>query len=95
MGGDLRGPSANRDPAVFADPEHFDIHRQNAKEHLSLGFGPHYCLGAPLVRLEARIVLEELSARLPSLRLIPGQALRFQPNTTFRGPLSLLAERDT
>jgi cytochrome P450 len=55
----------------------------------------HYCLGAPLVRLEARIVLEELSARLPSLRLIPGQTLRFQPNTTFRGPLSLLVEWDT
>jgi cytochrome P450 len=87
--------SANRDPAVFEEPEHFDIHRPNAKEHLSLGFGAHYCLGAPLVRLEARIVLEELSARLPSLRLIPGQTLRFQPNTTFRGPLALLVEWDT
>jgi len=87
--------SANHDPAVFEDPEHFDIRRQNAKEHLSLGFGPHYCLGAPLARLEVRIVLEELSARLPSLRLIPVQTLRFQPNTTFRGPLSLLVEWDT
>jgi cytochrome P450 len=87
--------SANRDPAVFEDPEHFDIHRQNAKEHRSLGFGAHYCLGAPLARLETRIVLEELSARLPSLRLIPGQALRFRPNTTFRGPLALLVEWDT
>jgi cytochrome P450 len=87
--------SANRDPAVFEAPERFDIHRKNAKEHLSLGFGAHYCLGAPLVRLEARIVVEELSARLPSLRLIPRQTLRFQPNTTFRGPLSLLVEWDT
>ena len=87
--------SANRDPAVFEDPEHFDIHRQNARELLSLGHGAHHCLGAPLVRLEARIVLEELSARLPSLRLIPGQTLRFQPNTTFRGPLSLLVQWDT
>ena len=86
--------SANRDPAVFEDPERFDIRRRNAREHLSLGQGTHYCLGAPLVRLEARVVLEELSARLPSLRLVPGQALRFQPNTTFRGPLSLLAEWD-
>ena len=87
--------SANRDPAVFKDPEHFDIHRQNAEDHLSLGQGVHYCLGAPLARLEARVVLEELSARLPGLRLVPGQTLRFRPNTTFRGPLSLLVEWDT
>ncbi len=86
--------AANRDPAVFDHPDHFDIYRANAKEHLSFGPGAHFCLGAPLARLEARVVLEELSARLPQLRLEPDQTLRFQPNTSFRGPLSLLVEWD-
>ncbi len=86
--------SANRDPTVFPDPDRFDIHRQNAKEHLSFGHGPHFCVGAPLGRLEARVVLEEISARLPSLRLVPGQTLRYLPNVSFRGPLSLLVEWD-
>ncbi len=65
--------SANRDPAVFEDPERFDIHRANAREHVSFGHGPHLCLGAPLARLEARVVLEEFAARFPSLRLVTGQ----------------------
>ncbi len=87
--------SANRDPAIFEDPERFDIHRANAGEHLAFGHGAHFCLGAPLARLEARIVLEEISARYPSMRLVVGQTLRFLPNTSFRGPLSLLAEWET
>ncbi|MEA2829181.1 MAG: hypothetical protein QOG43_3620 [Actinomycetota bacterium] len=87
--------SANRDPAKFPDPDVFDICRPNAHQHLSFGFGAHFCLGASLARLEARIVLEEVSARLPSLRLVAGQPLEFLPNISFRGPLSLPVEWDT
>jgi cytochrome P450 len=86
--------SANRDPQVFADPERFDIHRTNADEHLAFGLCAHFCLGAPLARLEARVVLEEISACYPSMGLTPAQTLRFMPNISFRGPLSLLAEWD-
>jgi cytochrome P450 len=84
--------AANRDPEVFDDPERFDIRRGNAKEHLAFGHGPHICLGAPLARLEARVVIEELSRLLPGLELVPGQKLSYTPNTSFRGPNSLLVE---
>ena len=57
--------AANRDPEVFARPDEFDLRRANAHQHLSFGSGPHLCLGASLARLEARVVLEELTAALP------------------------------
>jgi cytochrome P450 len=81
--------SANRDPAVFPDPDRFDIRRPNARDHLSFGVGVHNCLGAPLARLEARIVLEEASERLPSLRLAENAEFKFPPSISMRGPLSL------
>jgi cytochrome P450 len=81
--------SANRDAEVFADPEGFDIRRANAREHLSFGLGNHLCLGAPLARLEARVVFEELTRRRPGLQLVPEQQLAFHPNISFRGPTSL------
>ncbi|MEU5212190.1 cytochrome P450 [Streptomyces sp. NPDC020742] len=59
--------SANRDPDKFPDPDRFDIHRR-PNPHLSLGYGRHHCLGAPLARLELRILIEEAAARLPGLR---------------------------
>jgi cytochrome P450 len=86
--------SANRDPAVFDDPDTFNIQRPNARNHVSLGIGNHLCLGAPLARLEARVVFEEFSRRFPSLHLVPGQQLHYQPNTFFRAPVSLLANWD-
>lgn len=81
--------SGNRDSVVFPDPDRFDIRRSNAKEHLAFGHGVHLCLGRPLARLQAKVALEEFSARLPSLRLAPDTILQFPPNVSFRGPLSL------
>lgn len=60
-------PAANRDPAVFRDPETFDIAR-TPNEHLAFGFGTHYCLGASLARLELNVFFEEAARRLPDIR---------------------------
>lgn len=84
--------AANRDDAHFENAETFDIHRKNARQHLSFGHGNHYCLGAPLARLELKIFLEELTKRLPSLRLVEGQRYAYSPNTSHRGPTTLWVE---
>jgi cytochrome P450 len=62
---------ANRDPAVFPEPDLFDVRRENARLQLAFAHGPHYCLAAHLARLETRIALQQLLERLPALRLDP------------------------
>ncbi|MGW7238536.1 cytochrome P450 [Streptomyces sp. NPDC054804] len=62
---------ANRDPAVFPDPDRFDVRRGNARLQLAFAHGPHHCLAAHLARLETRIALRRLLERLPGLRLDP------------------------
>jgi cytochrome P450 len=62
---------ANRDPAVFPDPDRFDVRRANARSNLAFAQGPHFCLGAQLARAETAIAVRLLLDRLPGLRLDP------------------------
>jgi cytochrome P450 len=91
---------ANRDPAVFGEPDMFDVRRPNAGRHLAFAHGPHFCLGAHLARLEAQVAIETLLARLPGLRLDPrypsaprGLVFRKPPDLRVRWNRSALPAR--
>jgi cytochrome P450 len=78
--------AANRDPAVFAEPDRFDLHRTNAKQHLTFAHGPHACLGMHLARLEAAAAIVAALDLLPNLRLDPSAPLPVASGTVFRKP---------
>ncbi|MFE9122393.1 cytochrome P450 [Streptomyces sp. NPDC007172] len=67
--------AANRDPEVYDEPDRFDLTRENPAEHLSFSGGIHYCIGAPLARMEGETALRVLAERLPDLR-VAGQVRR-------------------
>jgi cytochrome P450 len=75
---------ANRDPDVFDRPQQLDVMRPDSREHLSLGFGPHFCLGASLTRLEGTIVFETLRNRFPEVALA-GDTFDWRGSSMFRG----------
>ncbi|MGX2996819.1 cytochrome P450 [Streptomyces sp. JNUCC 64] len=79
--------AANRDPATFPDPDALDFERTGGR-HVAFGYGPHFCLGAALARLEGVIVLEALLTRLPDWRL-DGAPPSWQRSLNFRGLTSL------
>jgi cytochrome P450 len=84
--------SANRDDTVFSDPQHFDIHRKDARKHLAFGYGIHTCVGQQLAKIEFIIALEEITRRMPGLRLKPNQTFEFARNSSFRVPTALHVE---
>jgi cytochrome P450 len=82
--------SANHDPAYAPDPERLDWTRKGA-QHVAFGQGPHYCIGAPLARLEGEIAFTTLLKRLPNIRLaVPIDKLRWRQVIELRGLVELL-----
>jgi len=78
-------PSANRDAAAFPDPDRFDVRRE-ANSHLAFGFGPHFCLGASLARLELKVMFGEVLRRLPDLALASDEPLPWRASNFITGP---------
>ena len=84
--------SANRDERCFPDPDRFDPSRDNLREHVAFGRGAHFCIGAPLARLELRVALQQLAARIEDWRVAPGFTLEYEPSYILRGLAGLELE---
>jgi cytochrome P450 PksS len=82
--------SANRDPAIYPEPDRFDITRSTTQKNMTFGFGPHHCVGSGLARRELEIAFEVLVTSLPGLHLEPGRLPQLKcTSLAFRGFESL------
>jgi cytochrome P450 len=81
--------SANRDDAVFAEPDTFDPMRENVRDHLAFGHGIHVCVGAGLARIEATSALRALANNVTALQVVDRDALRYGPSYGLRGLMGL------
>ncbi|HTX07871.1 MAG TPA: cytochrome P450 [Solirubrobacteraceae bacterium] len=86
--------SGNCDPEMFPEPARFDVRRDNARRHLTFGIGAHRCLGAGLAQLQLKVMLEQLSSRLPHMRLVDAQPVERLGTASVGGPLHLEVEWD-
>ncbi|MGV9324561.1 cytochrome P450 [Streptosporangium sandarakinum] len=78
--------SANRDERVFPDPDRFDLRRPTGEPHVGFGYGPHFCIGASLARVELRTVFGTLFRRFPTLALaVPMEEIQARPNALTGG----------
>ena len=85
--------AAHRDPKWFQRPDEFELHREMPKRgHLSFGLGPHFCLGAPLARLETAVAVQQFLDRFPEVRLAPSTAPAWRESINHRGLESLLLD---
>ena len=86
----LEFAAANHDPEQFPEPDAFTPGRRNVLQQVAFGAGTHFCLGAPLARLELEVMLRRIAARMPQLALVPDQSFPYTPNTSFRALRRLL-----
>ena len=81
--------AANRDPALFDAPETLQCPRANARQHLTFGYGAHYCVGPLLARLQLREAVTRVAKRFPAMRLVPNATIPEIPHHGLRAPLTL------